>query len=199
MALALKDKPPKTMQAKELKRLLWLGLLAEALIFIFSQFQSKDIGQTFRLFARYSGRLSLFFFIGMFLIISNIWIERRKSGLKVFQSLSLTFAILHFIHLIYLSINVYLNEIKLIPYRLAGGALGYLFIFIFPIVLRSKKTPAWVDIVYFFYPLIIFALTITSRLNGSFEGSAPSPIHYIELGIILISVLFFIRKQLFAT
>lgn len=184
---------------KELKRLFWLGLLAEALIFIYSFLQTSTIAESFRLSARYSGRLSLFYFVGLFLLVGNSWTERRKTKLRIFISLSLTFALLHFIHWIFLGLNVYLNEITLIPYKLAGGAVAYFVLMLYPFLLKSNKIPSWLDYLYFLYPITIFTITVFSRLRGGFEGSAPSPIHYMELGAILISVLFFMRKQLFAT
>lgn len=175
------------MEKVNLKRLLNLGLFAEVLIALFSFFQANYIiGETMRLSARYSGRLSLFFFLATFLLTSLNWSKRRKEFKQNFVGLISIFSLLHFIHLLFLTTNIYLNEIELIPFKLLGGGLGYLTLLIYPWLLKSKNPPAWLDYFYFYYLLLIMAFTILSRLSGAFEGAEPSPLHY--LGLILIGI-----------
>ena len=164
--------------------------MAEVLIFLFSFFQANNvIGETMRLSARYSGRLSLFFFLATFLLTSLNWSKRRTNFKSSFVGLMLIFSLLHFIHFIFLGLNVYLNEIELIPFKLLGGGIGYLTLLIYPWLLKAKKPPAWLDFYYFYYLLLIMVVTILSRLSGAFEGAEPSPLHYLGLILIFITLI----------
>jgi hypothetical protein len=179
------------MEKASFKRLLWLGVLAELCILLFSYFSSAlEINETFRLAARFSGRLSLFFFLATFLLTSLNWVKRRTDFKQSFVELILIFSLLHFIHFIFLGLNVYLNEIELIPMKLLGGGLGYLTLLVYPWLLMYKNPLPWLDYFYFYYLLIIMVVTILSRLSGAFEGAVPSPLHYIGLSAIIIVFIF---------
>ena len=78
---------------------------------------------------RFSGRVSLFIFSIIFLFQQHQFI-RIKSILS--DKYYLVFAIAHGIHLVELLTYVYLSGIPLVPIRLAGGFLAYLFIFAMP-------------------------------------------------------------------
>jgi hypothetical protein len=178
------------MVESNLKRLVWLGILAEICVFLFSYFSSVfEINETFRLAARYSGRLSLFFFLAIFWITSKNWKSRRTDFKDRFIWLTSIFSLLHGIHFIFISLNVYLNEIELIPYKLLGGALGYVLLLTYPWFLKHKNLPEWLDYIYFYYLILIMTVTILSRLNGAFEGAVPSPLHYIGLSFIIVVII----------
>jgi hypothetical protein len=179
------------MEKANLRKLLWFGVLAELCILLFSYFNSEfEISETFRLAARYSGRLSLFFFLATFLLTSLNWSSRRAEFKQNFVMLILIFSLLHFIHFVFLGLNVYLNEVELIPFKLLGGGFGYLTLLIYPWLLKSINPPAWLDYFYFYYLLLIMVVTILSRLSGAFEGAVPSPFHYIGLLAIFIVFMF---------
>ncbi len=181
---------------KELNRLLLFGILAEVLILLFSWIITGEIKETFRLSARYSGRLSLFFFTGLFILSTINWNIRRTEFKEIFVGLTGIFAILHFIHFGFLAANVYINQVDLIPFKLAGGFLGYLLILVYPYWLKSGKPPKWMDSIYFFYLSLIFIVTLLSRISGSFPGSEPSKLHYFAFTLIALALLFHLRKIL---
>lgn len=78
---------------------------------------------------RFSGRLSLFIFSFIFLLYpgNQAILEKYFSG-----NYFLIFAVAHGIHLIELLNFVYWSGTELVPYRVAGGFLAYLLIFIMP-------------------------------------------------------------------
>ena len=174
---------------QNLRKLLFLALLAEALILVYSYFSNAyEFGETFRHAARYSGRLSLFFLLATFILSTLNWHDRRGSFKEKFVGLITIFSVLHAIHFIFLALNVSLNEIELIPFKLLGGALGYLTLLIYPWILKAKNPPLWMDYFYFYYLFIIMVVTILSRLNGAFEGAEPSVLHYVGLVGIVIAL-----------
>jgi hypothetical protein len=172
------------------KYYLLIGLLAELLILLVAYWQTNDTGGLFQLVARYSGRLSLVYFLLPWW--AYLQSDRHDSTELLLAPLR-TFAILHVIHFIFLILNVYLNAIALIPVKLIGGSLGYLMIVLWPFMGSWLAHRNWAFNLYFLYVGIVMMVTYVSRIKGDFEGSAPSPIHYFAFGILAISMLFFIR------
>src|SRR6185295_2992030 len=114
----------------KIKSALILVILAEAgvaALGIYSQGWNID-GLQFT--TRYSGRLSLFIFSFIFLLHPN-----KKESLVglLSENYYLVFAVAHGIHLIELLSFVTLSGTELVPYRVAGGFLAYLMIFLMPI------------------------------------------------------------------
>jgi hypothetical protein len=107
------------------------------------------------------------------------------------NKLILAFAVVHFIHFIFLASNVYLNKIQLVPYKLAGGFLAYLMILLFPFFINNSWLPKWSYYVYFYYVGIVFIITYLSRIKGQFEGASPSVFHYFGLVAVLVSFLLY--------
>ncbi|MFT5884048.1 MAG: hypothetical protein ACI9IP_000500 [Arcticibacterium sp.] len=176
---------------QSLRKLFLLALIAEGLILAYSYFSNAyETGETFRLAARYSGRLSLFFLLATFLLTTLNWSDRRGSFRENFIGLIAIFSVLHAIHFIFLALNVYLNQIELVPFKILGGALGYLTLLIYPWVLKTKNPPLWMDSFYFYYLFIIMVVTILSRLSGAFEGAVPSVLHYVGLVLTGAALLF---------
>ena len=106
-----------------IKRGYFVGLLLEAILFIFLYIIEPEINEVFRYAARYSGRLSLGIYLLCFFFFNqayqkNISLEITKKALGVF-------AIMHLIHLFFLTFSIYLNEVPIIPSRLAGGFIAY--------------------------------------------------------------------------
>ena len=111
-----------------LKKLLIIGFLVEALIFVCCYQMTDNWGEIFRLSARYSGRLSLFVYLLCFYLFS---LEYKRGVFNFTKKVTLVFAILHLIHFVYLSLSVFLNDLPIVPYKLLGGFIAYLFIIIY--------------------------------------------------------------------
>ena len=113
----------------DLKKLLIIGFLVEALIFVFFYQITDNWGEIFRLSARYSGRLSLIIYLICFYHFTFSFIKKNSSE-KLNNSI-IIFCFLHFIHFIFLALSVYLNDLPIIPIKLTGGFIAYLMILIY--------------------------------------------------------------------
>ena len=126
---------------------------------------------------RFSGRLSLFLFSAIFLLYNKTdtiqtWLSRK---------FYLLFAIVHGIHLVELLSYVYLSGTILIPYRVAGGFLAYLYIFLMPVFVHyfdsgriSTKTFSTLQTVFVYYVWLIFFLTYLPRVQGKLPQAGGS-------------------------
>jgi hypothetical protein len=118
---------------------------------------------------RFSGRLSLFLFSAIFLLYNkpstiSVWLSEK---------FYLLFAVVHGIHLVELLSFVYLSESPLIPHRVAGGFLAYVYIFSMPVLqhLRdrgrvSPKAFSTLETIFIYYVWLIFFLTYLPRVQG---------------------------------
>ena len=122
---------------KNLNKLLIIGFLVEALIFVFFYQMTDNWGEIFRLSARYSGRLSLIIYLICFYHFTFSFIK-KKSSEKLKNSI-IVFCLLHYIHFIYLALSVYLNDLPIIPIKLTGGFIAYLMILIYPLMINMIK------------------------------------------------------------
>jgi hypothetical protein len=156
---------------------------------------------------RYSGRLSL-------VVFSFIFLTQNKKD-KLTPCLSgrpyHIFAVIHGIHLIELLVFVYLSQPKLVPYRLLGGFVAYVFIFLMPLFdhyQKQKKISAvrffTVETIFLYYVWLIFFITYLTRVLGNapiVEGSYWEHVAFLGwvatmLGTKLISLIKFnISKQ----
>jgi hypothetical protein len=134
---------------------------------------------------RFSGRVSLAIFSLIFLFQHHQFI-RIKSILS--DKHYLVFAIAHGIHLVELLIYVYLSGIPLVPIRLAGGFLAYLFIFVMPwMEVQFKHTKitlkqfSVLTLIYLYYVWLIFFMTYLSRVQGTFPNAGGSYLEHIIL------------------
>lgn len=136
---------------------------------------------------RFSGRVSLFIFSIIFLFQHHQFI-RIKSILS--DKYYLVFAIAHGIHLVELLTYVYLSGIPLVPIRLAGGFLAYLFIFAMPWIATlfqnatiTSKQFSILTLIYLYYVWLIFFMTYLSRVQGTFpNGGGSYSEHVVLLG-----------------
>ena len=177
----------------KLKKWLIAGLAIELAIILFVYLTFSEQGEVFRYAARYSGRLSLLVYL------AAIWYymqSKSQSDLQLdgTRNLTLIFAVLHYIHLFLLLMNVNLNSITLIPYKLAGGVLAYLMILLYPIFFNKFKHKKIAHNIYFLYVGFVMAMTYIARMKGDFEGAAPDLIHKIGLALVLTSMIVFIYK-----
>src|SRR5262245_49415358 len=86
---------------------------------------------------RFSARLSLIVFSFIFLFLPQ---GREKLSGFISSKPFHVFAVVHGIHLIELLAYVYLSNANLIPIRLAGGFLAYVFIFAMPFIQGYYET-----------------------------------------------------------
>lgn len=171
-----------------LSKLLSLGVLAEALIFITCYLLHPELEETFRYSARYSGRLSAVVFLFAFYSYAMAFPKSLKES-KEARNLIQLFAVVHVIHFGFLTTNIYLNDIPLVPLKLLGGALAYLMIVLAPFVLHKIKTSF--QLVYFYYVSIVMIVTYVARVKGDFEGAEPYWLHFAMLGVFGIASIFF--------
>ena len=176
------------------KKLSLLGIALEIIIFLISYSISADLSETFRYAARFSGRLSLFIFL------IAIWQYTRSTptteeDFAKTRVLTAVFALMHYIHLFLLMMNVKLNFVTLIPHKLAGGILAYLMILLYPIFFERIKTKKTIHVIYFIYVGFVMAMTYIARLNGEFDGASPELFHKLGLGLIIVAMVYFIYKK----
>lgn len=149
---------------------------------------------------RFSGRLSLAIFSLIFIFLPY---HRNKLSTVLSDKFFLIFAIAHGIHLAELFSYITLSGGKLIPIRLAGGALAYAFIFIMPFLIGkvSLGKQRMVESIYLFYIWLIFFMTYLPRIQGKLPqvgGSYPEfVILFIWVCILLVTriVLFLIQRK----
>ena len=171
-----------------LKNLLIIGFFIELVIFIVSYVLSQDWGETFRLSARYSGRLSLVIYLICFYHFTFSYIKKKTE--KKLKDSIIIFCFLHYIHFIFLALAVYLNDLPIIPIRLTGGFIAYLMILIYPFIISKIKKIIY-HLVFFYYVGIVMAITILGRIRGTFEGAEPEFFHYLGLGSVILGFIYF--------
>src|SRR5688572_1213095 len=110
------------------RRIIGLFILLELIIVAVSIIMDGFSIAALQTTTRFSGRLSLFLFSLIFLLNNKPAILHNWLSEKFY----LLFAIVHGIHLVELLAYVYLADVKIIPIRLAGGFLAYVFIFLMP-------------------------------------------------------------------
>ena len=178
-----------------LRQLILTGVLLELIIFILSYFFAENFNEAIRLSARFSGRVSAILFLIVFFLYANLNDGKVERGSPFFNNLIL-FSVLHIIHFGFLAANVVLNDIELIPVKLAGGSLAYLMIVAAPWGFdRIRRS---FQFVYLYYVSLVMIITYVARAKGDFQGAEPSLIHFIFIGIYLVACLGFgvlIRKN----
>ena len=100
----------------------------------------------------------------------------------------LLFAIVHGIHLVELLSFVYLSGVKLVPYRIAGGFLAYVFIFAMPFVQSYKEKGrvsvrnfSIVETIFVYYVWLVFFLTYLPRVQGKLPQAGGSLAEHVAL------------------
>src|SRR5687767_13895051 len=106
------------------RKIIILFVLLEISIILISLLIDGNSLTALQTITRFSGRLSLFLFSAIFLLYDkpqtiHAWLSEK---------FYLLFAIVHGIHLLELFSFVYLSNASLIPIRVAGGLLAYLYI-----------------------------------------------------------------------
>ena len=166
-------------------QLLFIGIIVEILLFAILFYEVESLGEVYRLSARYTGRISF----GLYIIMFCYFIKEKSQGrlLQNTYSWGVVFSVLHIIHFIFLSGSVYLNNLPIIPFKLAGGFLAYLAIIIYPFYVKKIKRLIF-HLPYFYYVGIVMFMTFLARIRGEFEGAQKSTFHY--LGILIVFTFF---------
>lgn len=132
---------------------------------------------------RYSGRFSL-------LLFSIIFLANRPADIYSWLSKKPfhIFALAHGIHLLELLTFVYLSGATIIPYRIAGGFVAYLLIFLMPILADrleqgrfSEKEFSIMNIVFQYIVWGIFFLTYLPRVRGLLPNVGGSYLEHVVL------------------
>ena len=176
------------MKSIVLKKAYALGVLLEAILFLYLYNMESDINEVFRYAARYSGRLSLGIYLLCFFLFRSAYLNDKS--LKITQKVLGVFAVMHVIHFFFLAYSIYLNQVLILPTRLAGGFIAYLMIVIYPFLIEKINRKAY-HLIYFYYVGFMMIMTYISRIRGQFVGADPEVFHYITLGLLLVSLLFF--------
>lgn len=152
------------------KKTLLLIILAELLVGLLAVSSYGFTIEGLQATTRFSGRLSLVVFSVIFIYIS--FSRENLSGILSTRPFHI-FAVAHGIHLIELLSFIYLSQNDLIPIRLLGGFLAYVFIFIIPFLharylaglLLPKKY--WIaENIFLFYVWFIFFMSYLPRVLG---------------------------------
>jgi hypothetical protein len=167
---------------------LLIGVLAELAIFSYCYAVHPETNEVFRHAARYSGRLALFIYLFAFSFFALTFTDERKEVLQTLKKIVTIFCVLHIIHFGFLATNVLMNEIELVPVKLAGGFLGYLFIVLYPFFIGKIKNKK-LHFIYFLYLGIVMIGTYLARVKGDFPGAEPGPIHYFGVVATVLALL----------
>jgi hypothetical protein len=167
-----------------------LELIVIVVAVIFYDFTLEALHTT----TRFSGRLSLLFFSLIFLLKDR----NAKSHLFISDNPYLLFAILHGIHLAELLCFVTLSGTTLVPIRVLGGFVAYLFIFIMPILVwmletgrLSTKIFKRYEMFFLTYIWFIFFMAYLPRILGKLPNVGGTFTEHVLLfsWVILIAVL----------
>ncbi len=171
------------------RKIIILFVLLEISIILISVLIDGDSLAALQTITRFSGRLSLFLFSAIFLLHDkpqtiHAWLSEK---------FYLLFAIVHGIHLIELLSFAYFSKPSLVPIRVAGGFLAYLFIFLMPVLAKlqqriSFKTFAVLENVFLYYVWLVFFLTYLPRVLGKLPQVGGSYNEHVAL-LGLVSVL----------
>lgn len=146
---------------------------------------------------RFSGRLSLAIFSVLFIFLP---LNREKLTSYFSTQPFHIFAIAHGIHLAELLTYIYLSKVDLIPIRLAGGFLAYLFIFAMPVIQYyfelgkiAQKKYSIAENVYLYYVWFIFFMSYLPRVQGKLPNAGGS---YWEFVVLLSWVCMLLGMKL---
>jgi hypothetical protein len=166
------------------KRIIAVFVLIELVIVLIGYLTEGFTLAALQTITRFSGRLSLVLFSVIFLFYN------RRSAISPWLSdrFYLLFAIVHGIHLIELLLFVSLSGMQLVPYRVAGGILAYLFVFAMPILQVYKerarvtaRSYATAEIIFIYYVWLVFFLTYLPRVQGKVTNAGGTFAEHVAL------------------
>ena len=173
------------------RKIITLFVLLEISIILISVLIDGNSLTALQTTSRFSGRLSLFLFSVIFLLYDKPQTIQAWLSEKFY----LLFAIVHGIHLLELLFFVYFSNASLIPIRVAGGLLAYLYIFLMPVFVKlhqsqriSSKAFSVLEIVFIYYVWLVFFLTYLPRVLGTLPEVGGSYNEHVAL-LGLVSIL----------
>lgn len=172
--------------------ILFLELLVAVLGIAFYGWALEGLQAT----TRFSGRLSLAIFSVIFILLPY---HRTKLTGILSLKFFLIFTIAHGIHLIELISYIHFSGGKIIPLRVAGGALAYAMIFLMPLIeakLAGRKKFI-LENIYLFYIWLVFFMTYLPRIQGHLQVGGTLP-EFISL-FAWVCILLIIRIVLALT
>jgi hypothetical protein len=166
------------------RKLIILFIVIELVIIVLAFLTERFSLGALQTITRFSGSLSLFLFSAIFLLYNKpytitAWLSDR---------FYLIFTIVHGIHLAELLTFVYLANIELVPHRLAGGFIAYLFVFAMPFLQSfkmrgqiSNRTYSILETVFVYYVWLVFFLTYLPRVQGKIPIAGGSFAEHVAL------------------
>jgi hypothetical protein len=166
------------------KHILASIIIIEAFIVVLTITRYGVTLECLKAITRFSGRFSLLLFSIIFLAGPDPRNVIIKYLIKPYHA----FALAHGIHLLFLLSYVLKADVDLKPIRLTGGFIGYVFIFIMPILydLRQKEKLSVrpfirFEIVYYYYVWLIFFMTYLPRVRGLVPNAGGSYWEHVAL------------------
>lgn len=167
------------------RKALLLILIAELLVGVLAMINYGFTLEGLQAVTRFSGRLSLVIFSLIFIYVT---FNREKLASFLSTRPFHVFAIAHGIHLMELVSYVYLSKNELIPIRLAGGFLAYVFIFVMPFIHTrfeyeklSRKKYQLFEGIYLYYVWFIFFMSYLPRVQGKLPHAGGSYWEFVAL------------------
>jgi hypothetical protein len=152
------------------KKAVILVISIECLVAAFAFYHYGQSLETLQAVTRYSGRVSLFIFSIMFILLPQH--EPTLERILLTKPF-LIFAVAHGIHLAELLTYVYLSGNELIPIRVAGGFLAYALVFAMPLIKQYTQTGKLTvgrykiaQTIYLYYVWFIFFMSYLPRVQG---------------------------------
>lgn len=186
--------------------LLSLVLLAELLVYWFSQQLTSDYQLSFQLAARYSARLSFLLFgivYGWIAWYGLINIYKQELYRKYLLLLIFAFTLNHLIHLGFLSTNYIIEPTILSPIRHGGGAIAYVVLTILPIWLTriNNLSPRRYFLIHgsLFFIWIFFNQSYMGRIFQELELGSPKWIYAlffaITVALLIANIYRMVRER----
>ncbi|TAF67276.1 MAG: hypothetical protein EAZ55_02860 [Cytophagales bacterium] len=170
-----------------------VGLWSNIIIAVYAWQVAPNETVFWQILTRLSGRVSLLIFIGIW------WHETQVLKAKPIPSFfgkttikdwSMSLAINHFLHLLFIAIYVKSSGIELIPIRLLGGALAYVWIGLMPFVYAYRTTiPKILRMGYLYYVWFVMFMTYIPRIRGNFPEAGGNMAEYLFFFSVLIVIL----------
>lgn len=172
---------------------LLVGFVAQALMGGIGFAQADAAGEVAGLAARYSGRFSFLVFLST--VVALIQWFRDASRWSVAFLWSAGFAWVHLLHFGYLTSNLWLNDIEPEVPKAMGGALAYVLIVAHPFLMLKRRPDQPWHAVYVYFVGLVMALTFLARYRGEFPGAAPSAVHLLGMGTVVIALSVFTYQR----
>jgi hypothetical protein len=181
------------------RKIIFIFVFLEVLILTYAWTVENNLTKVLQTTSRLSGRLSLFLFSAIFIFCANKGSLTRWFSDRYY----LLFAIVHGIHLIELLAYVRMSGTQLILYRLAGGFLAYVSIFLMPWIdqrYREEKITqrkfGWIESGYLYYVWFIFFMAYLPRVLGKLPNAGGTFEEHVALfsWVLIVLILHLVTR-----